>query len=96
MTQKQKWTQYLEEWKASGLSQSGFCRNRNLKLSTFQYYRKILKHSPIEQPFVKISIPENISMPEQVSISFGRYIVSLGKAFDKDFLRDIVSVLKEL
>jgi hypothetical protein len=35
-------------------------------------------------------------MPEQVSISFGRYIVSLGKAFDKDFLRDIVSVLKEL
>ena len=46
------WTDGLQKWEKSGLSQSEYCRQNNLKLHQLTYWKKMLLNnlSP-EQPF---------------------------------------------
>ncbi|WP_420820621.1 IS66 family insertion sequence element accessory protein TnpA, partial [Serratia microhaemolytica] len=36
---KQQKQQHLDNWRNSGLSQSAYCRENNLKLATFHYWK---------------------------------------------------------
>lgn len=36
------WRQRIEQWRQSGLTQAAFCRQRNLALATFQWWRRRL------------------------------------------------------
>ena len=36
---QQNWNQIISDWEASGQSQSAFCKERNLSIARFGYYR---------------------------------------------------------
>ena len=40
------WSQLIEDWSDSGLSQQAFCRDRGLSYHKFHYWRKKLSRTP--------------------------------------------------
>jgi hypothetical protein len=45
------WSKHITQWQSSGLTQKSFCQQKNLKLSTFVYWRvKFLKLNPAYAP----------------------------------------------
>lgn len=41
------WTTLVREWESSGLSQTEFCRQRSIKVTTFNFWKlRILKQTP--------------------------------------------------
>jgi hypothetical protein len=42
----QKWQALIKEHETSGLSQTQFCKERNISSAQFGYYRNILKSNP--------------------------------------------------
>lgn len=60
MRNREKWRKALEEWELSGESQAGFCRERNLSLSSFQYYKSIFGKESPQSEFVEIGGEESI------------------------------------
>ena len=45
-TLKEKWQQHLQSWRDSGLSQSAWCRQHDIKPNQFWYWRKKLDEAP--------------------------------------------------
>lgn len=45
MTKQRDWRKRISQWERSGQSQRAFCANRSLALSTFQWWRRKLRHS---------------------------------------------------
>jgi transposase-like protein len=43
---RERWQALLAEQRDSGLTQSAFCRERGLALSTFQYWKRQLRDGP--------------------------------------------------
>ena len=43
MTKSEQWQQYVDAWQKSGLSQATFCKQHELVLHNFQYWRKRLR-----------------------------------------------------
>jgi hypothetical protein len=43
----EQWTKRVAQWQASGLSQAKFCRQNNIKLTTFNFWKlRVLKQHP--------------------------------------------------
>lgn len=60
--QQAQWRQYIEDYKKSGLSQSAFCKERNIDLKKFYYYNGSFKN--------KENIPTKKTVPfEPVKIA---------------------------
>ena len=87
-TKKQKyWQRHIEKWSQSGLSQAAYCRERNLKIKSFIYFKSRLKKNlpvqfvqvpvgPVQAPsFLKL----NISSSFQVEIPDGFSQVTLAQ-----------------
>lgn len=78
VNQEQKygqWYKLVEEQEKSGLTQSEFCRQQNLVLSKFVYYRCLLKNQDITKPIkpgslapVKVSSKENTSGSGEIKL----------------------------
>ncbi|HLB58348.1 MAG TPA: hypothetical protein VJL60_05990 [Gammaproteobacteria bacterium] len=59
-----KWRDIVSEQEKSGLSQSAFCRQRNLVLSKFVYYRGVIKSQGEVNAPQKLFTPVQIKPPE--------------------------------
>lgn len=46
MTKSEQWQQHLNHWRDSGLSQIEFCKQQNIAVHNFQYWRKRLLPKP--------------------------------------------------
>ena len=54
---KEEWLTVIQEWKKSGLSQSKFCREKQIKLSTFIYHRKKTEIGQKSIPATPLRLP---------------------------------------
>lgn len=54
---KEKWKQHLQSWRDSGLSQSAWCRQHNIKPNQFWYWRNKLDQA--SQPAASITHEES-------------------------------------
>jgi hypothetical protein len=65
-----KWRKLVEEQQASGLSQKEFCKQRELELSQFVYYRSQIKNeSQAEPTSIRNFAPVKISSQEKGLLS---------------------------
>ena len=88
----QYWSKHYQVWQASGLSQSAYCRQQNLKLASFNaWVHKIRK---TETSLVKLAtIPSN---PESGTITInvgGQIKITIKAGFDKQLLREVIKAL---
>ena len=61
------WQQHFTDWQQSGLSQSDYCKQHELTLSSFGYWRQRLKAST--SAGAKL-IPLNVSRPTLINVYF--------------------------
>ena len=54
--EKQNWSQHIEKWRRSGMTQRDYCRENELSYWSFRAH---LKKNPTGTPFVEIKNTEN-------------------------------------
>jgi hypothetical protein len=108
MTQAEKrkqWEHHLTDFESSGQNAIDWCTKQNIKLANFYYWRKRLRTTKQEQGVNPISwlplefdlkpLPGELAA-DQISIEIeGRYKVIVQKGFDREQLRDVISVLNQ-
>jgi len=65
-TKESYWTEIFHEQETSGLTQKEFCRQKQIKLSTFHYWKSRLKSSenPAATGFIEITDAPDQACPE--------------------------------
>ncbi len=67
------WESHIKQWKASGETQSGYCRQKQLKPHLFTYWKQVFdskrkpeNHTPAKNGFVSVQLsqPKNPSAQE--------------------------------
>ena len=80
------WPKQIEDWKNSGLSQAGYCRQSGLKESRFYYWRKRLEGRP--QRTTKKLKPNFMDLTPKYSKSEALQITINGMTIQFDRLPD--------
>jgi hypothetical protein len=85
---RENWERYLEQWKASGLTGSEWCRENNLTYCVFLYWKKKLNSS---HPFVELKDSSTVS---EIEVEFQGFLIRLSKNFDEQTFQKCVQTLK--
>ena len=101
------WRRVTGEWKRSGQSQATFCEARNLKLTTFRWWRhRLLREASdgakaeeldTQAPFIPIrliDLPSPSSPPIEIHLPNSKRI-QVPPGFDPDTLRRVLAILDE-
>lgn len=98
-----EWKIKLEQWRASGLSGSAWCRNHGISYYVFQYWRKKLetKKSEHKQSFSPpAQFIELIEQPSKnftgIEIECQGAILRLSKEFDGTTFQRCIQLLRSL
>lgn len=100
-SKKEFWTEQIENWKNSNLSQVDYCKRNNLKIATFQYWRSKFNQSDHSQSLLPVTITSSAPPISQenssgVSLQIGEKIkVELETQFDSDTLSALLDILVE-
>ena len=96
------WTCRIDEWKSSGLSQSEYCRQKELSKCQFTYWKcKLVKKAdpvrfvPVLGKSVRSQIPLNNQAPIKLIID-SRYQIEIGDGFSPDTLLTLILSLGRL
>lgn len=95
------WTQHIEGWKSSGLSQRGYCEREGIALSTLQWWCRRLRGNgqQAETPrFVPVTVPAISDVrdePIEVVLLSGRRL-RLAAPRDETELARLVRLLEVL
>jgi|MudIll2142460700_1097286.scaffolds.fasta_scaffold1411432_1 hypothetical protein len=101
--QKRKfWEAHLKRWEASGISQSAYCRQNQLRLNRFIYWKK--RRSPeqcrvslVEWPAPRQEAHPSGSWGSLLCVVIGsRYRIEIQAGFDPALLENVVRVLRIL
>jgi|GEM_PF-5121360 hypothetical protein len=93
------WSGLLSEQNKSGQSAAAFCRDRNLSIKSFAYYRKRLSDkSPAPQQWAALMPEKHSTVPleahRSLTVQIGIARVEITAGFDQDLLRAIVAALE--
>ena len=94
------WKTHIKSWQSSGMSQSGYCREHNLKFHRFVYWRRKFHSSNqqavslVQVPLPKIPIP-SFPRPVRLIVDAGRSI-ELERDFDPITLKQLIHTLETL
>ena len=96
------WEEHLKRWETSGVSQNDYCRQNNLRLNRFIYWKK--KRSPKEPTMVslvELPLPRQagtfLSFSAPLSVVVGNpYRIEIDKGFDPAVLEGVIRVLSGL
>lgn len=101
--QKRKyWEAHLKRWESSGISQSAYCRQNQLRLNRFIYWKKRCFSPESRVSLVEWPVPRQ---EEALSAFFGsplcvvigtRYRIEIQAGFDPALLESVVRVLRVL
>ncbi len=92
-SKKKFWTEHIRKWEVSGLSRKEYSRQNDLKVSTFDYYRK--KHAGKKGKFVEITA-DRAQRNEGIEIRIREGIgIRITSGFDEHLLRTIIACLEE-
>ena len=96
------WDEHLSKWKESGLSQSAYCREHELNLHRFNYWKRRLspKSPSVSLVELPISMRNTAWLPSPsppLCIVFGsRFRIELQTGFDPASLESVLRVLSRL
>ncbi len=100
-TEKQQvWFDHIQACEASGLTQAEFCRDKNLSINTFAYYRSQYLAKPLaanpnssSHSFVELHLPPVTLEPFSLSLPNGIKL-SLPQSFNEKQLSKLLGVLR--
>jgi hypothetical protein len=94
--QRGEWAEVFSEWKKSGESQRGYCKDKGISYSRFTYWRKKLDGDQNQMSLVQVR--NRSSLPEPVggslAASAGRVRVELTGRESEELLVRIFRALK--
>lgn len=99
-SKQEYWSQHVENWRSSGLSQIQYCKNQQLKLPTFQYRKSKLNRFSLSRPLLPVTVKSTIasttsSFPSGVSLSYNdQFNIQLEIGFNQDTLRGVFDLLE--
>jgi hypothetical protein len=87
---KQQWSEKIAAWRESGLSMAAWCRQNNEGYYRFIYWRNRLqpKAAPSGR-FVELSFETS-----SLAVECNGVTLHIERGFDRDLLRQVLSVLK--
>ena len=93
-TKKQKyWQRHIEQWSQSGLSQATYCRERNLKIKSFTYFKSRLKKKNLPVQFVQVPV-EPVQLPSFLKLKIGSsFQIDIPDGFSQNTLTQVLQVL---
>ena len=96
----QLWSERIESWKQSGLSQRAYCEQHQLVLGTFVYWRSRLKKSEAGDHADKPRfLPVTLKQPSQESMTLlinGRHHLEIKSDFNPDLLSKVVQAVQKV
>ena len=95
---RQRWSEYIQHWKRSELTQKAFCEQHRIGLASFQRWLGIftkdgkLKATPVT--FLPINIVQSASAPS-LTLCLGEDLrIEIPVGFDPVMLRQVVHALR--
>jgi len=87
---QQEWTDKIATWKVSGQSMAAWCRQNDESYDRFVYWRRRLEPGPQRQGrFVALTV-----QPAALLLSCNGMTLHIERGFDRELLRDVLSVLR--
>ncbi len=94
LTKRQRyWQRHIEQWSQSGLSQAAYCRERNLKIKSFTYFKSRLKKKNLPVQFVQVPV-EPVRVPYFLKLNIGSsFQIDIPDGFSQNTLTQVLQVL---
>ena len=95
---EEQWMQLVKNFNSSGLNVTAWCRESGISKGSFYTYLnkfKALAAEPSEQKWGAITIPKNIET-SSISLKVGNITLDIKSGFNKETLKDILSVVTNL
>lgn len=89
------WERHVSQWRESGMSQMGYCRQEGLSHKSFVYWKKRVSGTNAVISLVELPLqsPEHrVSSPLRLRIG-GLYCIEIERGFDAETLRRVLGVL---
>jgi hypothetical protein len=99
---RQVWEQHIRNWKESGLAQSEYCRQHNLKEHQLTYWKR--KFQVADAPISLVELALGTSFQPRVSASKAplrvivcdQYRIEVERGFDPMALQQLVLALRQI
>jgi hypothetical protein len=91
---REEWRRRMGEWEDSGLRQAEYCKQNDLKISSFLYWRKKFSEKKSTRPsFIEVPLsPTNRFSAIRIEIG-SRFSVEVDKGYDPSALEHIIGLL---
>ena len=90
------WQTHIEQWSHSGLSQVAYCRQNNLKIKSFVYFKAKIKRRNLPVAFVQIP-DEPLNTPSFLKLNIGSgFQIEIPDGFSGVTLERVLMTLKIL
>jgi hypothetical protein len=100
LTRKEKpsyWQAQVSSWRRSGLSQAQFCRDHNLKVRNFGYWKCKFSRSSSAVSFVPLRVRSTPSPSSSLGLVLESGLrIEVREGFSPGTLRDLIHTLRSL
>lgn len=91
------WEKHIKLWKQGSLTQAEYCRQNNLKIKSFGYWKRRLKELTEEIRFVPVrfDLPDTEKPGTSLKVAVnGRYCIEVPDGFSSNTLKQVLRVLE--
>ena len=92
------WQQHIKGWKESGQTRTDYCSQNNLRLSTFDYWRRKLREPTVPIKLVQVPNPGRLQMGNAGIrlIVNQHYLIEVETGFCPATLSQLVKAVQDL
>lgn len=95
-SKREFWESHIENWARSGFSQAEYCRQNNLRIKSFGYWKRKLTKKNCSLELVQLT-PEQILVSPSLRLHVGsRYQIEIPDGFSHAALKNVLQVLRAL
>ena len=94
------WKQHIESWQQTGLTQTEYCRQHNLKHHQLVYWKKRFLKTETDVSFVPLKLEDLLDLPprrDQASLTLeinNQFKIEIRADFDARLLRQLIFALR--
>ena len=98
ISKSEYWQQHLKDWKKSGQARTAYCSQNNLRLTTFDYWRKKLREPTGQIKLVQVPTSGRLSI-DSTGIRLivnEHYLIEVENGFCPSTLCQLIKVVRSL
>jgi hypothetical protein len=96
------WKQHIDSWQQTGLTQTEYCRQHNLKHHQLVYWKKRFLKTDTNVSFVPLKLEDLLEIPappDQVALTLvinDQFKIEIRAGFDAQLLHQLIFALRRL